>query len=241
MYSFPNFEPVHCSMFSSNRLLSPWNSPSKNTGVGGHSLLQEIFPSQGLNLHLLHGRQILYCLSHQGSLIKIREYVNKIEKINRMKMILRGTTKLENLFLDWQRTKWEITLITKSRNERGDVSTKLRKIRIKRECYEQLYANKLDNVDKYLQGHIEHMNESIMAMGASLVTQMAKNLPEILETGVWFLGWEGPLEKRMVTHSSILVWRISWTEESGRLHSMVLQRVRHNWTTNNFTFYPLFS
>lgn len=63
-------------------------------------------------------------------------------------MILRGTTKLENLFLDWQRTKWEITLITKSRNERGDISTKLRKIRIKRECYEQLYANKLDNLDE---------------------------------------------------------------------------------------------
>lgn len=63
-------------------------------------------------------------------------------------MILRGTTKLENLFLDWQRTKWEITLITKSRNERGDISTKLRKIRIKRECYEQLYANKLDNLNE---------------------------------------------------------------------------------------------
>ena len=45
-------------------LLCPWDSPGKNTGVGGHSLLQGIFPTQGLNRGLLHCRQILYCLSH---------------------------------------------------------------------------------------------------------------------------------------------------------------------------------
>ena len=49
------------------RLLCPWDSPDKNTGVRCHFLLQGIFPSQGLNLGLLHCRQILYCLSHQGS------------------------------------------------------------------------------------------------------------------------------------------------------------------------------
>ena len=48
------------------RFLSPWNSPDKNTGRGCHSLFQEIFPTQGLNPRLLHCRQILYCLSHQG-------------------------------------------------------------------------------------------------------------------------------------------------------------------------------
>ena len=48
------------------RLLCPWNSPGKNTGVGCHSLLQGIFPTLGSNLGLLHCRQILYCLSHQG-------------------------------------------------------------------------------------------------------------------------------------------------------------------------------
>ena len=47
--------------------LCPWNPPSKNTEVGSHSLLQGIFPTQGLNLGLPHCRQILYCLSHQGS------------------------------------------------------------------------------------------------------------------------------------------------------------------------------
>ena len=48
------------------RLLSPWNSSGKNTGVGCHSLLQGIFLTQGLNLGLLHCRQTLYALSHQG-------------------------------------------------------------------------------------------------------------------------------------------------------------------------------
>ena len=49
-----------------SRLLCPWNSPGKNTGVGCPSLLQGIFLTQGLNPGLLHCRQILYCLSYQG-------------------------------------------------------------------------------------------------------------------------------------------------------------------------------
>ena len=52
----------------STRLLCLWNSPSKNTGVGSHSLLQGIFPTHRSNLGLLYCRQILYHLSHQGSL-----------------------------------------------------------------------------------------------------------------------------------------------------------------------------
>ena len=50
------------------RLLCPWNSPSKNTRVGCHSLLQGIFPTQGSNPGLLYYKQILYHLSHQGRL-----------------------------------------------------------------------------------------------------------------------------------------------------------------------------
>ena len=49
------------------KLFCPWDSPGENTGMGCHVLLQGIFPSQGLNLGLLHCRHILYCLSHQGS------------------------------------------------------------------------------------------------------------------------------------------------------------------------------
>ena len=50
-------------------LLYPWNSPGKDTGVGCHFLLQGIFPTQGSNPDLLHCRQTLYCLSHQGSFV----------------------------------------------------------------------------------------------------------------------------------------------------------------------------
>ena len=50
-----------------NYLYSPWNSPGQNTGVGSLSLLQGIFPTQGLNPGLLHWRQILYQMSHKGS------------------------------------------------------------------------------------------------------------------------------------------------------------------------------
>ena len=61
---------------------------------------------------------------------------------------------------------------------------------------------------------------------ASLVAQLVKNLPIMWETCVGSLGWEDPLEEGMVTHSSILAWSISWTEEPGGLQSIGLQRVR---------------
>ena len=62
----------------------------------------------------------------------------------------------------------------------------------------------------------------------SLVVQTVKNLPTVLETWVQSLGQKDPLEKDMATHSSILVWRIPWTEEPGGLQPMGLQRVGHN-------------
>ena len=57
---------------------------------------------------------------------------------------------------------------------------------------------------------------------------MVKNLPTVQETQIQSLGQEDLLEKRMATHSSILAWRISWTEEPGGLQSMGLQRVGHD-------------
>ena len=68
--------------------------------------------------------------------------------------------------------------------------------------------------------------------GASLVAQTIKNLPEMQETQVWSLGQEDSLEKGLVTHCSILAWKFPWTEETGRLQSMRLQRVGHDWATN---------
>ena len=62
---------------------------------------------------------------------------------------------------------------------------------------------------------------------ASLVAQLVKNLPAVQETRVQSLGWEDPLEKEMATHSSILAWKISWTEEPGGLQSMRSHSVGH--------------
>ena len=61
-------------------------------------------------------------------------------------------------------------------------------------------------------------------METSLVAQTVKRLPKTWETWVRSLGQEDPLEKEMATHSSILAWKIPWTEEPGRLESMGLQR-----------------
>ena len=61
-----------------------------------------------------------------------------------------------------------------------------------------------------------------------LLAQRIKHLPAMQETQVQSLGWEDPLEKEMTTHSSILAWRIPWTEEPGRLQSTGSQRVGHD-------------
>ena len=61
---------------------------------------------------------------------------------------------------------------------------------------------------------------------------MVKNLPAMQETLLWSLSQEDPLEKGMATHSSILAWRIPWTEEPGGLQSMGSQRVGHDWPIN---------
>ena len=68
----------------------------------------------------------------------------------------------------------------------------------------------------------------MMYYTSSLVAQTVKHLPGVRETWVQPLGWEDPLEKEMATHSSTLAWKITWTEEPGRLQSMGLQRARHD-------------
>ena len=59
------------------------------------------------------------------------------------------------------------------------------------------------------------------------MAQTVKNLPAMHKTQVLSLDWDDPLEKGMATHSSVLAWRMLWSEEPGGLHSTGLQRVRH--------------
>ena len=73
-----------------------------------------------------------------------------------------------------------------------------------------------------------------------VVAQTVKNPPAKQETWVWSLGQEDALKKGMASHSSVLAWRIPWTEEPGGLPSMGSQRVRHDWATNTFTLLLLY-
>ena len=151
IFNFLQSESVSCLVGSDylrshglqpTRLLCPWNSPGKNTGVGSYSLFQEIFPTQESNLDLLHCRQILYHLSHQGSPFPAKFRVSSCRTF--------------------------------------------------------------------------------------LVAQMVKCLPTMWETRVQSLGREALWEKEMATHSSIVAWKIPWTEEPGRLQSMGSPRVGHD-------------
>ena len=77
----------------------------------------------------------------------------------------------------------------------------------------------------------------ILTSLASLVAQMVKNLPVMRDTKVLSLGLEDSLAKQMATHSSILAWRVPWTEESGKLQSIGSQRIGHDWVTNTHTIH----
>ena len=85
----------------------------------------------------------------------------------------------------------------------------------------------------FLRNHF-HFSESFS------ITQQVKDSPAMQETWVQSLGWEDPLEMGTPTHSSILDWRIPWTEEADRLQSMGSQRVWTLWATFTFIQYLLY-
>ena len=79
------------------------------------------------------------------------------------------------------------------------------------------------------------LSSSSPSIWVSLVTEMVKNPPAMRETWVRSLGREDSPEEGMATHSSILAWRIPWTEEPGGLQSMGWKRVGHDWATKHST------
>ena len=83
---------------------------------------------------------------------------------------------------------------------------------------------------KNITSTIKYVTARILS-GQSLVAQIVKNLPAVQETQVRSLGGKDPLQKEMANQSSILAWRIPWTEEPDGLQSMGSQRVRHSWVT----------
>ena len=101
---------------------------------------------------------------------------------------------------------------------------------------ENCSSSKSNSSDQYLENILGCvlfliLRVSYIYTGTSLVTQMVKRLPTMQETRIQSLGWEYPLEKEMATHSSILTWKVPWTQEPGGLQSMGVTRVRHNLVT----------
>ena len=103
------------------------------------------------------------------------------------------------------------------------------------EGYPLQYSGLEESMDCIVHGVTESGHDWVTCiilcsiLWASQVAQLVKNLPAMQEPWVWSLGWEDLLEKRNVTHSSILAWRIPWT-----VQSMGSQRVEQTWVT--FTF-----
>ena len=111
-------------------------------------------------------------------------------------------------------------------------------------CKVYLYFKKAIYILQYLASLVTHFvwgpEQSwsglyYSKLNVSIVAQMVKNLPVIQETGIWWLGWEDPLEKEMATHFIVLAWKIPWTAEPGGPWPMRSQRVGHNWATNTHT------
>ena len=96
-------------------------------------------------------------------------------------------------------------------------------------CSSMTWMNKENVIHTYSRILFHQKKEESLAIcnnmdwlwGHSLVAQTVNNLPSVHKTRVWSLGREDSLEKRMATHSTILAWRIPWTEEPGGLQSMV--------------------
>ena len=104
------------------------------------------------------------------------------------------------------------------------------------------------SIKSYFRYHIVHVSifqsseDMCNTNSTSLVAQMVKNLPAMQETWVRSLGWEDALEKEMATHSSILAWRILWTEEPGGPRPMdsqlyVTKQLTHTHTHTHNAIY----
>ena len=114
-------------------------------------------------------------------------------------------------------------MLNKKKEELNKISGNRDELSLKNKSLIQIFTCLLSLFTIF--SHKEYLAKSTYSLiRASLVAQTVKNLPAIQETWVQSLGWKDPMEKGMATHFSILVWRIPWTEEPGRIQSTVLQR-----------------
>ena len=174
------------------RLICPRSPPGTNTGVGSHSLLQRIFPTQGSNPCLLPCRRSLYCLSHQGS--------------PRWCLYL---------------IKWKYQRLLNTYSEVASIPVEPKhyhdSITSSVICLQKL-GDRWNHIPSLVHSGLNSYFFSIKNVWSSqLVSQMVKNLSAVQEIWVWSLHQEDSLEKGMATHSSIHAWRIPQTEKPAGL------------------------
>ena len=199
-----------------NRLLCPWDSPGKNAGVGCHFLLQ--------------------CMKVKSQ----SEVAQSCRTLcDPMDCSLPGSS--VHGILQARVLEWGAIAFSEMSNRHCKFIT------WKSEPFYLLHTLLSPNIITwYHHLHCRDSNQKLKFYfllsslpGIPLVSQMVKKLPAGQNNWVWSLGQEDSLGKGMVTHSSILAWRIPWTEEPGGLQSMGSQKVRHDWVTNIFTFTSL--
>ena len=186
----------HVQLFATSWIYCPWNCPGQNTGVGSLSLLQGIFPTQGLNPGLLHCRRILYQLSQKGNPGTLEWVACPFSSVS-----------------SWPRNWTRVSCTA------GGFFTNWA-IREALKFWTLFWIFHFVNVL-----HPSFLTFDIISKpficcwkkGASLVAQLVKNLPAMQKTQVLSLSQEDFLEKGVATHFSILAWRTPRTEHPVRL------------------------
>ena len=217
-------------------LYSPWHFPGQNIGVGSLSLLQGIFPTQGLNPGLPHCRWILYHLSHQWSPSILEWVAYPFSKGSSQPTNRTGVSCISGGFftkLSYQGSPQNNFRI----NTQVKQGFRIKDQHLNKKSAINSYITKYWKIKLGKQFHSQQSSK-ILVQRASLVVQIIKNQLAMQETRVQSPGWEDLLEKGMATHSRILAWRIPWIEESGRPQLIGLQRLEHDWMTNTYINLP---
>ena len=209
-------------------LLRPWDSPGKSTGVGCHCLLCHALTIA----HLSGSYHIVYFMLFLSpkclDTIPIPPVIQQRDYLDLNPFTLPDFP--YHCFLDTLSTStlWIPSLhTTQDSGEHHLIGSRSKWTQFCGQyiCnYETCFLSGISSLTSWLSLFCLHF--SFYLTCTSEVAQMVKNLPAVWETQVWSLGQEDPLEKGMGTHSSILAWRIPWTEEPGGLWSMGSQKVR---------------
>ena len=206
MYSFPNLERVHCSMSSSNCCFLTCIQVSQEAGqVAWYSHLFQNFP-QFIVIHTVTGFGIVNKAEVDVFLELSCFFDDPVDVGN----LISGSSAFSKTSL----TTWKFTVHVLLKPGNGSsYSTRLKS------------SWPFRNICICMFSLCSSLSTQLTALyiWVSLVAQLVKNPPAMQETRVRSLGWEDPLEKGKAMHSSILAWRIPWTEEPGRLQFIALQ------------------